>query len=106
MVLAVTRYIVESNGLYGDDLVELIELGLASKMNISRETVQGLMWSCCYISAGEFEGITIKYYEKDKVYVADDGCMLYYGSGLTEQDALQDFINERRQRTKDDNVSS
>lgn len=101
-----SRYIVESNGLHGMDLVELIELGLAAKMNITREKVQGLMWSDCYIIANEFKGITIKYYEEDKVYVAEDSSILYYGSGLTEHDALQDFINERRRIIKDDNVSS
>lgn len=89
-----TRYIIDSNALYKPDLVELLELGLASKMNISRETVQGLMWSCCYISGDEFEGITIKYYEKDNVYVADGG-HIYYGSGKTELEALQNYLKEK-----------
>ena len=94
-----SRYIVQSNGLYKQDLVELIELGLASKMNITREKVQGLMWSDCYIMAGEFNGISIMYDEKEKEFVAGDGG-LYVGCGDTELEALQNYLEDKERFLK------
>lgn len=89
-----SRYIVESNALYGMDLEELITLGLAAKKNMTKEEIYWAMYSDCYLTADEFKGVVIKYYEKDDAYGAK-GDEIGFGSGKTELEALQNYLKDK-----------
>ena len=87
-----SQYLINTNALHGEDIAELIKLGLATKMNITMEQLYWRMYEC-YLEVVPFEGIRIVHDKEENEYIAHN--RIYYGFGDTELEALQDYIKDR-----------
>ncbi|AWN03981.1 hypothetical protein PBI_PEREGRIN_154 [Rhodococcus phage Peregrin] len=87
-----SQYLINTNALHGEDIAELIKLGLATKMNITMEQLYWRMYEC-YLEVVPFEGIRIVYDKKENEYIAHN--RINHGFGATELEALQDYIKDR-----------